>query len=193
MMYRGIAFHATCPWMHRRTHASEPDFAATSALRLIGPDPRNWVPNRPGIDHNVVPGGGGAYIPPVLAGLPRTLILHTQDPRDFERLRGGIVAVAGAAAAAFDAADVALENGAGAMHLFARRPSIASIPITRLRAHLGAYDNCRQLPGASRRHQAIRFRRVGSTPTIDAIERMVAFANFHLHLGAPWQETYVDT
>src|SRR3984957_11013640 len=38
---------------------ADPDFAAASALRLIGPDPRNWVPDRPGIDHNVVLVGGG--------------------------------------------------------------------------------------------------------------------------------------
>jgi cation diffusion facilitator CzcD-associated flavoprotein CzcO len=48
------------------------------------------------------------------------------------------------------------------------------------------------LPDAIRWHQAIRFRQAGSTPTIDAIERVVAFPNFHLHLGAPWQETYVE-
>ena len=137
-------------------------------------------------------GSGGAYIPPVLAGLPRSLLSHTQDPIDFEGLRGGTVAVVGAAAAAFDAAGVALENGAAAVHLFARRPTIASVPVTRVRGYPGAYDNYRQLPDAIRWHQAIRFRQAGSTPTIDAIERVVAFPNFHLHLGAPWQETYVE-
>ena len=37
----------------------DPDAAAREALRLIGPDPQNWVPDRPGIDHNVVIVGGG--------------------------------------------------------------------------------------------------------------------------------------
>ncbi len=32
---------------------------AREALRLIGPDPQNWVPDRPGIDYNVVIVGGG--------------------------------------------------------------------------------------------------------------------------------------
>src|SRR3954454_13013099 len=36
-----------------------PHAAARNALRLIGPDPPNWVPDRPGIDHNVVIVGGG--------------------------------------------------------------------------------------------------------------------------------------
>jgi glycine/D-amino acid oxidase-like deaminating enzyme len=37
----------------------DPDADARNALRLIGPDPQNWVPDRPGIDHNVVIVGGG--------------------------------------------------------------------------------------------------------------------------------------
>jgi FAD-dependent urate hydroxylase len=41
-------------------------------------------------------------------------------------------------------------------------------------------------------HQAIRFRRAGSTPTIDAIERTVAFANFHLHLASAWTAARVE-
>src|SRR5829696_6434521 len=44
--------------------AEDPDAGAREALRLIGPDPQNWVPERPGpngepIDHNVVIVGGG--------------------------------------------------------------------------------------------------------------------------------------
>ena len=37
----------------------DPDADARKALRLIGPDPQNWIPDRPGIDHNVVIVGGG--------------------------------------------------------------------------------------------------------------------------------------
>jgi cation diffusion facilitator CzcD-associated flavoprotein CzcO len=136
-------------------------------------------------------GNGGAYVPPELASLPRQLLSHTQDDIDFAALRGKTIAVVGAAAAAFDAAGVALEHGAAAVHLFARRTSIASVPITRVRGYPGAYDNYRYLPDAIRWHQAIRFRRWGSTPTTDAIQRTVAYPNFHLHLGAPWREAYV--
>jgi cation diffusion facilitator CzcD-associated flavoprotein CzcO len=137
-------------------------------------------------------GNGGAYLPPVLAGLPKHVIAHTQDAIDFAAVRGKTIAVVGAAAAAFDAAGVALENGAAEVHLFARRPSLASVPITRTRGYPGAYDNYRQLPDAIRWHQAIRFRRAGSTPTIDSIQRAVAFPNFHLHLAAPWDSAEVE-
>jgi len=138
-------------------------------------------------------GNGGAYVPPVLRdGLPAALYAHTDSAIDFAALRGKVVGVLGAAASAFDAAGVALESGAAAVHLFARRNTIASVPITRSRGYPGAYDNYDRLPDAVRWHQAIRFRRAGSTPTIDAIQRAVAFPNFHLHLAAPWESARVD-
>jgi hypothetical protein len=33
---------------------SDPDHHVRETLRLIGPDPQNWVPDREGIDHNVL-------------------------------------------------------------------------------------------------------------------------------------------
>ena len=132
-------------------------------------------------------GGGGPYIPDVLTkNLPAAHYAHTEHAIDFAPLRGKTVAVIGAAAAAFDAAGVALEHGARAVHLFARRDSIAATPITRSRGFPGAYDNYYRLPDADRWHQAIRFFRFGSTPTTDAIERTVKHTNFHLHLASPW-------
>ncbi|GAA6623935.1 NAD(P)-binding domain-containing protein [Scytonema sp. NUACC26] len=137
---------------------------------------------------NGVAGTGGPYIPPVLADLPRTLYAHTANAIDFDALQGKTVAVIGAAASAFDAAGVALESGAKAVHLFARRSEIASLPVIRVRGYPGAYYNYPQLPDAARWFQAWRFRQVGSTPPPDAIERASAFSNFHLHLSAPWKK-----
>jgi FAD-dependent urate hydroxylase len=138
-------------------------------------------------------GYGGPYVPSVLCDslLPR-FHAHTEDAIDFSSLRGKVVGVVGAAASAFDAAGVALEAGAAEVHLFARRPAIASVPITRSRGYPGAYDNYHALPDATRWEQAVRFRRYGSTPTTDAIERTVAFANFHLHLSAQWESARVE-
>lgn len=136
---------------------------------------------------NGVAGTGGPYVPLVLADLPRTLYAHTADAINFEALRGKTVAMLGAAASAFDAAGVALESGAKAVHLFARRSAIASLPVIRVRGYPGAYDNYPQLPDAARWFQAWRFRQAGSTPPPDAIERAIAFPNFHVHLSAPWK------
>ena len=137
---------------------------------------------------NGVAGNGGPYIPPVLSeSLPRSLYAHTADPIDFAALRGKRVAVIGGAASAFDAAAVALEEGAASVNLFARRPSLAAMPISRVKGYPGAYDNYGDLPDDVRWHQAIRFRRAGSTAPADAIERVMRFANFRLHLAAPWE------
>lgn len=38
---------------------SDPDYLARETLRLLGPAPDNWVPDHPGIDHNVAIIGGG--------------------------------------------------------------------------------------------------------------------------------------
>jgi hypothetical protein len=58
--------------------------------------------------------------------------------------------VLGAAASAFDAAGVALESGAKAVHMFARRAAIASMLVNRLQGYPGAYYNYPQLPDAAR-------------------------------------------
>jgi cation diffusion facilitator CzcD-associated flavoprotein CzcO len=132
-------------------------------------------------------GGGGTYVPPALAeGLPARLYAHTADRIDFAALRGKRVAVVGGAASAFDAAGVALEAGAASVDLFARRKVLASVPVARVRGYPGAYDNYPHLPDAVRWHQAIRFRRAGSTAPADAIERVLRFPSFRLHLAAPW-------
>ncbi|MGD9615723.1 MAG: NAD(P)-binding domain-containing protein [Alphaproteobacteria bacterium] len=142
---------------------------------------------------NGVAGNGGPYIPPVLSeGLKRALYAHTADAIDFASLRGKRVAVLGGAASAFDAAGVALEKGAASVHLFARRPSLASVPISRVKGYPGAYDNYGELPDDIRWQQAIRFRRAGSTAPPDAIERVMRHANFRLHLAAPWEAARVE-
>jgi FAD-dependent urate hydroxylase len=142
---------------------------------------------------NGVAGNGGPYVPPPLSeAVPRHLYAHTADRIAFDRLRGKMVAVIGAAASAFDAAAVALEAGAGSVHLFARRSRLAAVPISRVRGYPGAYDNYDQMPDDMRWHQAIRFRRVGSTAPADAIERVLRFANFHLHLAAPWERASAE-
>jgi cation diffusion facilitator CzcD-associated flavoprotein CzcO len=138
---------------------------------------------------NGVAGNGGPYVPPSISdNLPPACYAHTADAIDFVALRGRRVAVVGGAASAFDAAAVALETGAASVHLFARRPTLAATPISRVRGFPGSYDNYHHLPDAIRWHQAIRYRRAGSTAPQDAIERVLRFPDFHLHLGAPWEK-----
>lgn len=132
-------------------------------------------------------GGGDNFIPDVLKNnLPHSRYSHTDDTIDFALLRGKTVGVIGAAASAFDAAGLALEHGAAAVHLFCRRDAIPATPVIGARFFAGAIDNYHQLSDADRWNHAVRFFRAGSMPTTDAIERAVKFPNFHLHLSAPW-------
>jgi len=137
-------------------------------------------------------GSGGLAVPEVLTHLPRALWAHAADEIDFAALAGKDIAVIGGAASAFDAGGVALEHGAKSVHLFARRAELAATPINRVRGYPGAYDNYYSLPDAVRWHQAIRYRRAGSTAPQDAIDRVLKYGNFHLHLAAPWLTAGVD-
>ncbi|GCC48722.1 hypothetical protein chiPu_0032650, partial [Chiloscyllium punctatum] len=84
-------------------------------------------------------GSGGASVPEVLQELPKRFYAHTSEAIDFRSLRGRSIAVIGSAASAFDAAAVALEAGARDVHLFARRETLASLPVIRIRGYPGAY------------------------------------------------------
>jgi FAD-dependent urate hydroxylase len=140
---------------------------------------------------NGVAGNGRPNILPPLVGLPPTHLAHTSDAIDFAALAGKSVAVIGGAASAFDAAATALEAGARDVHLFVRRADLPAVPVSRARAYPGAYDNFPALPDALRWRQALRLRRAGSSAPADAVQRVTRFANFHLHLGAPWHEAAV--
>ena len=162
-------------------------------LRLAGPRGIAHETARKIILATGFAGAGRPLVPEVLTrALPATRYAHTDAPIDFTALRGKVVAVIGAAASAFDAAGVALEQGAARVHLFARRAEIAALPVTRARGYPGAYDNYFDLPDALRWRLALRFRQAGSTPTADAIERAVAHANFQLHLAAPWEAARME-
>jgi cation diffusion facilitator CzcD-associated flavoprotein CzcO len=162
---------------------------ATGHLRLhLEKDGATWIETtRKLVLATGFAGSGGPYVPDALPrSVAKSAYAHTSEAINFEALRGKSVAVLGSAASAFDAAGVALEAGAKEVHLFARRETLASLPVIRIRGYPGAYDNYGSLPDAVRWHQAIRFRQAGSTPPPDAISRVVQFPNFHLHLASPW-------
>lgn len=137
---------------------------------------------------NGVAGSGAPFVPELLASaVSQGRAAHTGHAIDFAALAGKTVAVIGAAASAFDAAAVALESGAVAVHLFARRDRLAATPVARVRGYPGLYDNYLALPDATRWHHAARYRRLGTTPPPDSVQRVLKFPHFHLHLSSPWQ------
>lgn len=139
-------------------------------------------------------GGGNANLPGFLHDLPKSLWAHTSEAIDFARLQGKRVGILGAGPSAFDAAAVALEAGAEAVHLFSRRsfinyPSPPAAPVAGARPtgkfYPGASENFYLLPDQARwQHQLLLHKDGPSTP-LDSIHRATAFEQFHIHLETP--------
>jgi len=139
-------------------------------------------------------GAGGAVVPGFIRALPANKWVHTEKPIDFDAMRGKVVGVLGAGASAFDAAAVALEHGAGEVHLFSRRAYIdyTNTPTPQPprqagdRGHAANIELSYALPDEVRwRNQLIRERGVATVP-FDSLNRAVANPKFNLHLNAPW-------
>jgi cation diffusion facilitator CzcD-associated flavoprotein CzcO len=137
-------------------------------------------------------GAGGPNLPGFLRELPSELWTHTTGRLPVETFRGKVVGVIGAGSSAFDAAAVALENGAQ-VHLFSRRdyidypaapaPQAAPAPPVD-RGHANVLEQSYELPDAIRwRNFLLGDRRVASVP-LDSLERAVAFKDFHIHLNS---------
>jgi cation diffusion facilitator CzcD-associated flavoprotein CzcO len=135
-------------------------------------------------------GAGGANVPDFVRALPASVWTHTTGRIPTETLSRKVVAVIGAGASAFDAAGVALEAGAGEVHLFSRRDYIdypappAANPAPPVdRGHANVLELTYELPDVVRwRNFLLGDRRVASVP-LDSIERVVAHRNFHIHLN----------
>jgi len=136
-------------------------------------------------------GAGGPNVPEFIRALPPDVWTHTTGNIPFEALAGKVVGVVGAGSSAFDAAAVALENGAAEVHLFSRRPYIdypappspqpAPAPD---RGYPNVSELAYELPDGVRwRNFLLGDRRVASVP-LDSIERAVAFDGFHIHLNS---------
>jgi len=130
-------------------------------------------------------------VPEFIRALPADVWTHTTGNIPFEALAGKVVGVVGAGSSAFDAAAVALENGAAEVHLFSRRPYIdypappapqpAAAPD---RGYPNVSELAYELPDVVRwRNFLLGDRRVASVP-LDSIGRAVAFDSFHVHLNS---------
>ncbi len=136
-------------------------------------------------------GAGKPAVPAPVSALPRPYWVHTDEQWDPEIFRGRTVGVLGAASSAFDAAAVALEHGASAVHLFSRHADL--VRTTRLKglSYPGAFENYPELPDASKWHLIHYITSRSAGPIADTVQRATAFANFHLHFGAGWQSAEI--
>lgn len=131
-------------------------------------------------------GVGRAWMPDFVAALPRHLRAHAWDEIDFAALRGKVVAVLGAGASAFDNAAVALESGAGEVHLFCRRAVPMDIQPYRWLTFAGFLRHLHEMPDAWRWRFMSRILGLREGFAQETYDRVRAFPNFLMHLGRPW-------
>jgi len=137
-------------------------------------------------------GAGGPSVPDFIRALPASAWSHSTGTIPFETMAGNVVGVIGAGSNAFDVAAVALESGAGEVHLINRRPYIEyqggppppqpAPPLDR--GYGNMLELSYELPDVVRwRNFLLGERRVASVP-FDSLERAVAFKGFHIHLNS---------
>lgn len=132
---------------------------------------------------------GGAVLPvQVTTAVPAHQRAHSSDPIDFHALRGKRVAVLGAGASAFDNAAMALEHGAAAVTLYARRASIEQPAIRAPLENAGLYRHYPLLSDAQRWRIMRLLARHSTPPPPYSVERCTRHAAFTLHVSCPWQQ-----
>jgi len=132
------------------------------------------------LDTAVLPDGIARELWPDLAA-------HSCEDIDFVRLAGRRVAVLGGGASAFDNACTAIEHGAARVDLHVRDGHLCQV--NRYLPYLttcGISDGWTGLPDADRWAMAVLvYRDSRNPPTLDSVQRLMAHANVHLHLGSP--------
>ncbi len=126
--------------------------------------------------------------PPVVAdGLPPDRWDHACTPIDFARFRGQRIGILGHGASAFDAAVVALEQGAVRVDLCFRR---AALPEVNPHRHLdapGMMAHWTSLSDRVRWNIARHMRDFDQPPGVHSYHAAVALPGFHMHAASPWE------
>ncbi|SHF97112.1 Predicted flavoprotein CzcO associated with the cation diffusion facilitator CzcD [Kaistia soli DSM 19436] len=133
-----------------------------------------------------IEGAGKWQVPTVVKqALPRERYAHTAEPIDFAALNGKRVGVIGAGASAFDNAAMALEAGASAVDVFARRRSLPKVNPNRYIENAGYIRHFADLDDEAKWRFMRRFFALNQPPPQDTFERCARFDAFDLHLGSP--------
>ncbi len=122
----------------------------------------------------------------------RARVRHSMDAIDFAALAGRRVGVLGIGASAFDNAGLALEHGAAAVTMFARRASMPQVNKSKWTAFPGFFRGYPDLPDAERvRFYAHVFDEQVPAP-YESVLRCDRHDAFALRLGEPWLDVAAD-
>jgi cation diffusion facilitator CzcD-associated flavoprotein CzcO len=134
-------------------------------------------------------GTGEWWMPDFVRALPTDKRAHTCETAiDFERLKGGVVAVLGVGASAMDNAAVALEHGAAEVHVFCRRTEPSTVQPFRWLTFAGFLRHIGEMSDEWRWRLLGHILRTRESFPADTYARVMAFPNFFLHAGRPWTD-----
>lgn len=119
-------------------------------------------------------------------------VRHSIDEVDFAALSGARVGVLGNAASAFDNAAVALEHGAAAVTMFARRAALPQVNKFKWTSFPGFFCGYPALPDAERVRFLAHVLEEQVPPPFESVLRCDRHPGFALRLGEPWRDVAVD-
>jgi cation diffusion facilitator CzcD-associated flavoprotein CzcO len=130
---------------------------------------------------NGIDGAGEWHTPSYIKkSLEKEFYAHTNEHIDFLKLKNKTVGVIGAGASAFDAAAVALENKAKAVHLFFRRAKLPHVNPYRWAEFTGFLNHHGDLSDENKWDFIEEFILKGQLPPKDTFLRASKFKNFYL-------------
>ena len=131
-------------------------------------------------------------MPDFVAALPLHRRAHAADEIAFDKLRGGVVAVLGAGASAFDNAAAALEAGAAEVHLFCRREEPQVVQPYRWLTFAGFLRHFSDLDDAWRWRFMAKILGMREGFPQETYDRCRRHRNFILHKGEAWHGAHED-
>ena len=135
---------------------------------------------------NGIDGTGRWTMPSFLEPLRGWLTAHAADRIDFSHLRGGVVAVLGAGASAFDNAATALEAGAAEVHIFVRRNALQRVQPYKQISFTGFLRHMADLPDAVRWRMLTYLLELREAFPKETWERVTRHDNVTIHTGRSW-------
>lgn len=129
-------------------------------------------------------GFGGLEYPAFILSLSKNCYAHTGECINSRWFEGKTVVVVGAGASAFDAAGVAIENGAKTVNMLLRRPNIPAVNKFSKLMTPGIFYGYHQLSDQQRCLLFGAAMEAGIPPSIESVERVKGKENFQL-----WFET----
>lgn len=125
-------------------------------------------------------GFGGVNIPDFVENLPHAFYAHTCDSIDFSQLKGRCVAIIGIGASGFDAAAVALENGAKSVDMIMRRSRIPNVNKFASLYYKSLAHGFYKLDDQTRWNFMSTAFDAGIPPPVDSLQRLKIYQNFQL-------------